>query len=93
MIVCRIISDADWAAALNDGAVPVDPEGFVHLSTPDQVAATLDRYYAGVPDLLVLDIDTDRLPEDALRWEEGEPGEMFPHLYAPLPVAAVIGVR
>ena len=84
---------SDWADALaareyrvSTVGRTIDDEGFLHASLPDQVAATAARYYAGlgVP-LVVLVMDSDRL-EDA-------GGELFPHLYAPLPVGLVDDVR
>ena len=42
--------------------------------------------------LLMLTIDEAMLG-DALKWEEGEPGEHFPHLHGPLDVDAVTDVR
>lgn len=68
-------------------------EGFVHLCTRAQVAGVLERYYAGVPDLVLLELDPSRLGAE-VRWEPGagaDPGP-FPHLYGPLPLAAVRGV-
>jgi uncharacterized protein (DUF952 family) len=69
--------------------------GFVHLSAPDQVHLPANRLYAGRTDLVLLHIDAPRL-EAPLRWEPGsvtDPESMlFPHLYGPLPVAAVAAV-
>lgn len=68
----------------------LESQGFVHLSRPDQVEATADRFYAGRADLLLLSVDPSGLD---LRWEEGEPGELFPHVYEALPLASVTAVK
>lgn len=69
--------------------------GFVHLSTPAQVHLPANRLYRGRRDLLLLRIDPGRLVSP-LRWEPGtdaDPaGMVFPHLYGPVPVSAVIDV-
>ncbi|MCP5026796.1 MAG: DUF952 domain-containing protein [Actinomycetia bacterium] len=75
----------------------LDTERFVHLSTGMQVALTAQRFYRDVPNLVVLDIDPHRCAAE-IRWEDpvpGDPGagELFPHLYGPLEVTAVMGVR
>ena len=83
-----------WAAALETGQYAestrgrsLAEEGFIHLSTREQVAGVLDRFYVGVSDLVLLHVDETRLPSP-LRWEGG-----FPHLYGPLPVDAVVAVE
>lgn len=67
-------------------------EGFIHFSTTEQVPATSLRYYADVDDLIVVTVDPDRLSGE-LRWENLTGTGVFPHLYAPLPLDAVIAVR
>ncbi|HJT91060.1 MAG TPA: DUF952 domain-containing protein [Mycobacterium sp.] len=73
----------------------LDTNGFVHLSTPEQVHLPANRLYAGRADLVLLHIDPACLTAEVL-WEPGvatDPDSMvFPHLYGPLPVAAVISV-
>ncbi|MFM7266341.1 MAG: DUF952 domain-containing protein [Cyanobium sp.] len=68
--------------------------GFIHLCHPHQLAATHGRFYADLPPgaVLQLEIDPARLAAAGLVVRE-EPapgsGELFPHLYGPLPRAAV----
>lgn len=88
----------DWEAAQADGRYVTSTrrrtlaeEGFIHLSRADQVAGTATRFYADVDDLLLLVIDPDRLTDEVREESVGE--DTFPHLYGPLPLDAVVGVR
>ena len=68
-------------------------EGFIHCSTREQLPATAARFYADVPDLVLLVIDPARL-DVPLKYEAPEPGaEEFPHVYGPIPVDAVVDVE
>lgn len=71
-------------------------QGFVHLSSPDQVHLPANRLYAGRDDILLLEIDAARVGA-TVRWEPGVPGDpesmRFPHLYGPLPIDAVVRTR
>jgi uncharacterized protein (DUF952 family)/GNAT superfamily N-acetyltransferase len=87
-----------WRVALSAGSLVVPSlrtEGFTHLSSPQQVAVPANAIYAGRDDLLLLVVDPARVGSD-VRWEpgvHGDPGAMrFPHLYGPLPAAAVTSV-
>lgn len=72
--------------------------GFIHLCHPHQLAATHGRFYSDLPPgaVLLLEIDPARLADAGLTVRE-EPapdtGELFPHLYGPLPRAAVRRVQ
>ena len=66
--------------------------GFVHGSTGAQVKRIADLVYRGRPDVILLTIDPDRL-DVPVRYEEGEGGERFPHIYGPVPKAAVVHVE
>jgi uncharacterized protein (DUF952 family) len=88
----------EWRSAQSDGELRPDSlkgQGFVHLSTPEQVHLPANRLYAGRSDLVLLHVDPARL-SSPIRWEPGVPGDpdemVFPHLYGPLPAEAVISV-
>ena len=70
--------------------------GFVHLSAQHQVHLPANRLFAGRVDLVLLYLDPDLLGAP-VRWEPGAPGDpasmLFPHLYGPVPVDAVVEVR
>jgi uncharacterized protein (DUF952 family) len=89
MIVYKIVPRALWSDAVAAGVFtgsPVDlADGFIHFSTAAQVHETARRHFAGVQDLLIVAVPVDALGE-AIKWERSRGGDLFPHLYAPLPV-------
>ncbi|HEX2448021.1 MAG TPA: DUF952 domain-containing protein [Methyloceanibacter sp.] len=62
-------------------------DGFIHLSASHQLAGTLAAHFAGQDGLVLLALDADRL---ALKWEVSRGGALFPHLYAPLDLTAIL---
>lgn len=94
-LIYHIVSATDWmnqASELVYKAVSLQTEGFIHLSTKEQVSGTLRRYYQNVPDLLLLHVDVDKL-EHPLNYEASTNNEQFPHLYGPLNKDAVVAVE
>jgi uncharacterized protein (DUF952 family) len=75
-----------------DGAPVDEADGFIHFSTGDHVRETARRHFAGQRDLVLVAVDAGRLGP-ALRWEESRGGALFPHLYGPLPLDAVLRVE
>lgn len=92
MQIYKILRTAEWAALSELGTIagaPVDIEdGFVHLSTADQVQGTLERHFAGETGLVLLALNTDKLG-DSLKWEKARDDQDFPHLYRALSLADV----
>jgi uncharacterized protein (DUF952 family) len=82
---------AEAAGAFHGSGIDIE-DGFIHFSTAGQVAETAARHFAGVDDLVLVAVDADKLAP-ALRHEPSRGGELFPHLYAPLDLAAVLWVR
>jgi uncharacterized protein (DUF952 family) len=75
-----------------EGSADDARDGFIHLSAGHQVPGTLERYFAGQRDLVLLAVDPDLLGE-GLRWEPSRGDELFPHLYGPLDLDHVISVE
>ncbi len=80
---------ADWQAAGHFAGAPIDlADGYIHLSTADQLPGTLEKHFIGRAGLVIAEIDLATMG-DAVRWEPSRGGALFPHLYAPLPLRAV----
>ncbi len=90
-IIYKIVPAALWQQAISHGVfkgAPIDlSDGFIHFSTAAQVRETAARHFAGQKDLLLIHVETAQLGQ-ALRYEVSRGGDLFPHLYAPLPLAA-----
>jgi glutathione S-transferase len=68
----------------------LEEQGFIHCSFAGQVQTVADLVYAGRDDIVLLTIDPSRLQAD-VRLENVEGGaELFPHIYGPLPLDAVV---
>ncbi len=89
----KILTAGQWAQFEADGVfhgAPVDlADGYIHLSTADQVQGTLDKHFAGQTGLVIIEIDLAAL-SDTVRWEVSRGGAMFPHVYGVLPIGAVV---
>ena len=92
-LIYHLVPNAVWQAAPpGPFRVPsLESEGFIHCSNREQVARSANKFYADEPEMLVLEIDPARLSSE-LRDEEGRPGELFPHVYAPINREAIIKV-
>lgn len=89
----KVLTADQMAALERDGTfegAPVDiADGFVHLSTADQLTETVDKHFAGQVDLHVAAVDLGSFG-GSLRWEASRGGALFPHLYGPLLLETVI---
>jgi uncharacterized protein (DUF952 family) len=89
----KILTADQWAQFEADGifhGAPIDlADGYIHMSTADQVEETLAKHFAKQDGLVVAEIDLTSFG-DALKWEKSRGGALFPHLYAPLPMTAVV---
>ncbi len=85
-----------WREAEKAGSfhgAPIDiQDGYLHFSTAEQVDETAAKHFAGQNNLLLIAIDANSLGE-ALRYEPSRGGDLFPHLYAPLNLSAVLWVK
>ena len=80
-----------WGRAQAEGAYRGDTlatEGFIHASTAAQVVQVANRFYRGRTDVVLLCIDAGMVRAE-IRYEGGEDGERFPHIYGALNLDAV----
>lgn len=103
MRILHLAQRSDWSSATGPDTQgwyrwstrgrTLDDVGFLHASTSTQLPGVVSRFYADV-DLtryVVLVIDVDRCESGGtpVRWDAvGD--DFFPHLYGPLPTAAVV---
>ena len=92
----KILTAQQWAEFERDRVfhgAPIDvADGYIHLSTAEQVEGTLDKHFAGQTGLHIAEVDLTLLG-DAIRWEKARGGMLFPHLYGELPIDAVVAVE
>lgn len=89
----KVLTAEQMAALEHDGrfaGAPIDLEdGYIHLSTADQLTETVDKHFAGQDDLHVAAVDLGSFGQ-SLKWEPSRGGQLFPHLYGPLLLETVI---
>jgi beta-hydroxylase len=82
-----------WAQFQADGifhGAPVDlADGYIHLSAANQLQGTLDKHFSGKTGLIIAQVDLAALG-DSVKWEVSRGDALFPHIYGPLPMTAVI---
>jgi uncharacterized protein (DUF952 family) len=93
LLAYKILTADQWLMFQTEGAfsgAPVDlADGYIHMSTAEQLDETLSKHFAGQTGLVIATIDLDTLG-DALKWEVSRGGALFPHYYGKLPLSAVV---
>jgi uncharacterized protein (DUF952 family) len=85
----------EWARAREEGLYltgSLHDQGYIHCSHPHQVVEVANSVYRGRRGLVLLHIDPDRLDSRVVE-EDGGNGEMYPHIYGPINVGAVVKVE
>lgn len=95
-IIYHMCRAEEWQAAAvageYRGSSQDAADGFIHFSTSDQVRDSAAKHRAGQDGLVLLAVDSGQLG-DALKWEPARGGDLFPHLYGPLSILAVLDVH
>lgn len=95
-VIYKICPKALWREAEKAGrfdGAPIDlADGYIHFSTVGQATETAAKHFAGQNNLLLVAVEAEPLG-DALKWEVSRGGALFPHLYAPLDLSAVLWVK
>jgi len=92
-LIYHICKEIEWENALTSGLYFGSPQdlgdGFIHFSTAEQIICSAAKHRAGESGLLILTVEPDKLGQN-LKWEKSRGGDLFPHLYGPLSVKAVL---
>ena len=95
MLIYKICPSVLWEEAKTAGSFVGSAhdlrDGFIHFSTAEQLQETALKHFAGQQNLLLLEVECSRLG-GALKFEPSRGGALFPHLYGPLPLTAVIKI-
>lgn len=90
-LLVHLCSQMEWQQAQKIGiyrAASLETAGFIHLSRPEQILKVANYYYPAAENMLLLWINPEKLKSE-LRWEDSD-GDVFPHLYGPLNLEAVV---
>ncbi|MEO7563515.1 MAG: DUF952 domain-containing protein [Ferruginibacter sp.] len=92
-MIYHITNQTAWEEALQKGfyiTKSLAKEGFIHTSALEQVPGVVDRYYQNEPGLILLHINESKL-SSPLKYEMAPSvNEMFPHIFGPINIEAVI---
>ena len=95
-VVYKVMQPDEWAAAVRAGAYAGSAldrrDGFIHLSTVNQVEETVERHFADSGRLTLVAVDVAQWG-DALRFEPSRGGALFPHLYTEIKVADILWAK
>ena len=99
-MIFHVIEPLRWQRSLDEGThtgstrdAELADVGFIHCSTAAQWPGVVERFYAGAPELYLLHVD-EAVLTSPLEWEPvGDTGELFPHVFGPIDVAAVVRVE
>lgn len=95
-LIYKIEDAATWIAAqaadIYYGSALDRADGFIHLSSAEQVRETAAKWFTGRQGLVLAHIKVDALG-DNLKWEVSRGGALFPHLYGPLYMTALHDVE
>ena len=94
-MIYHLTTRSAWQSALSRGSYTADSltsQGFIHCSLAVQVARSANKFFHGQSDLVLLSIAEERVAAP-LKNENLEGGaDLFPHIYGPLNLDAVVGV-
>ena len=94
--IFHITAKPDWEKAGGKGfyeAPSLKEEGFIHCCLKEQIEGVLQRYFQDKHDLLVLEIETDKLTSPFFYEWSPSIGDTFPHIYGVINVEAVTNVQ
>jgi len=94
-IIFHIALKKDWERSKGRNEYrgdTLDSEGFIHCSTSEQIDEIAQYLFKGKKDLVLLEIDEAKV-KPKIKFEDAGNGKLYPHIYGPLNIDAVVNVR
>jgi uncharacterized protein (DUF952 family) len=98
--VYKVLRANEWEDASRTGVIVTEldvEDGFIHLSTAVQLAATLSLYFEASEQVFLLELNMEKIDKDKIIFEEPYPNNgirksAFPHLYSELTTKQISNV-
>jgi uncharacterized protein (DUF952 family) len=98
--VYKVLRVNEWEDASRTGLIVTEldvEDGFIHLSTAVQLAATLSLYFEASEQVFLLELNMEKIDKDKIIFEEPYPNNSirksaFPHLYSELTTKQISNV-
>ena len=98
--VYKVLRVNEWEDTSRTGLIVTEldvEDGFIHLSTAVQLAATLSLYFEASEQVFLLELDMEKIDKDKIIFEEPYPNNgirksAFPHLYSELTTKQISNV-
>ena len=82
--VYKVFTESEWkifkSTGKFEGSADDLRDGFIHLSTKDQLTGVIERFFSGVCPLNIAEFSASDFLE-RLKWEASASNEVYPHLY------------
>ncbi len=95
-LIYKIVDAGAWHKAQLEGVftgASIDlQDGYIHLSTAQQMHQTAALYFSGQNNLMLIAVDTERV-SPKLKWEASRGGLLFPHIYGALEMSDVVWAK
>lgn len=82
--VYKIFTESEWnnfqEAGQFKGSADDLRDGFIHLSTKEQVSGVIERFFSGKHPLYIAEFSGPHFIQK-LKWENSASGDVYPHLY------------
>lgn len=95
MFIYHIVLPEIWEAVKLNSTYTHDSleiEGFIHCSYDHQLDGVIERYYSSAPELVILKLDVNKLTSKLVS-EPSTGGEVYPHIYGPINLDAVVEAK
>ena len=93
-VILHIVKREQWEKAKLEGVYRgdrLDSQGFIHCSTSKQIVKVANDLFRAQKGLMLLYIATSKV-QSKIRYESSGSEELYPHIYGPLNIDAVIKV-